>query len=96
MISFLFTIDVNPGITSSFATAAYRLHTLIQGTINLQNAENKVFDKVQLRTQFNNPQILYKNGALDLLIGGLTGQPAQHGIKYLNIKTYLMLTNVIL
>ncbi len=96
MISFFFIIDINAGITSSFATAAYRLHTLIQGTINLQNAENKVFDKVKLRTQFNNPQILYKNGALDLLIGGLTGQPVQHGIKYFNIKPYLMLTNGIL
>ena len=72
--------DVNAGITSSFATAAYRLHTLIEGNINLLNEKNRIIDTVELKTQFNNPKILYRRGAIDHMINGLTGQPVQHGI----------------
>ncbi|XP_054159947.1 chorion peroxidase-like [Oppia nitens] len=74
--------DINAGITSSFATAAFRLHTLIEGNIRLINDNNRQVDRVDLRTQFNNPQILYKQRALDLMINGLTGQPIQHGDNF--------------
>ena len=72
--------DINVGITSSFATAAFRLHTLIEGNIKLLNENNRVVERLELKNQFNNPQILYKQKALDLMVNGLTGQPIQHGL----------------
>lgn len=76
-----YSVETNPGITSAFATAAFRLHTLIEGNIKLLNRNNRVVDSVELKTQFNNPQILYKQRAIDLMINGLTGQPIQHGLS---------------
>ena len=82
--------EVNPGITSSFSTAAFRLHTLIEGNIQLLNQNNRVVETLELKTQFNNPQILFKQKAIDFMINGLTGQPIQHGnfILFLSINNY--------
>jgi len=80
--------DINVGISSAFATAAYRLHTLVQGSFNLMSQNNKVVQSVQLRTQFNNPSIIYGTNVLELMIGGLTGKPSQKGIEELVLKIF--------
>ncbi|KAJ6220032.1 hypothetical protein RDWZM_005844 [Blomia tropicalis] len=84
-----FSLQLSPGfsdtydpiidstILNEFSTAAYRLHSLIQGTLNLNSAENRVLGTVKLRDQFNNPQLMYHPSGMELRIAGLTGQPIQ-------------------
>jgi len=73
--------NTDASILSGFATAAYRFHSLIPGVLDLQTPDNRVLDRVQLRDQFFDPQILYKRGGFEMLISGLTGQPMQRGIN---------------
>ncbi|KAI2808591.1 hypothetical protein BLOT_006536 [Blomia tropicalis] len=75
-----FSLQLSPGfsdtydpiidstILNEFSTAAYRLHSLIQGTLNLNSAENRVLGTVKLRDQFNNPQLMYHPSGMELRI----------------------------
>lgn len=47
--------NVDVSILNEFATAAYRLHSLVAGTLNLRNSRNRLVGRVPLRDQFNNP-----------------------------------------
>ncbi|CAG2107774.1 unnamed protein product, partial [Medioppia subpectinata] len=73
---------LNPNIINSFATAAYRFHTLIQGFIELMDSKGRVTEKLQLRNLFNNPQSLYRNGAFDEYLNGYAGEPTQTFDKF--------------
>ena len=77
-----YSTEINPGIISSFATAAYRLHTLVPGVIELGTANNQVLDRIELKDQFNSPQVMFRQNVADLLVNGLTGQPVQNGNYY--------------
>lgn len=68
---------IDSTIMNEFATAAYRLHSLIQGTLNLNTPDNRVAAQTLLRDNFNNPQLLYTEGAMEMRIAGLTGQAIQ-------------------
>ncbi|XP_017487596.1 PREDICTED: chorion peroxidase-like [Rhagoletis zephyria] len=68
-------IDVT--VLNEFSTAAYRLHSLVQGMLHLNSADNQVLARVPLHEQFNNPRILYHQGGYEMRIAGLTGQPIQ-------------------
>lgn len=69
--------NINAAIVSSFATAAYRFHSLIQSVIELKNEKDQVIDTFDLSVTFNNPALLYRRGAYDLLINGITSQASQ-------------------
>ena len=77
-----YSSDVNAGISNEFATAAYRLHSLVEGKLKLLNDRNKLIRSLELRTQFFNPEILYEKRSLESMINGLTGQPTQQGIHF--------------
>ncbi|KAK4324937.1 hypothetical protein Pmani_004472 [Petrolisthes manimaculis] len=70
--------SVNPTVTNEFATSAFRFgHTLVQGMIDLVGKKGQGTDRLQLRTQFNNPRLIYTPGRLDQFLRGLATQPAQ-------------------
>ncbi|XP_025017550.1 chorion peroxidase isoform X2 [Tetranychus urticae] len=75
--SFDYDPHLNGGILNSFATAAYRFHTLIQGVFKLMNNHGKITNKLLLRNLFNNPESIYQKGAFDEYLNCLTGQPTQ-------------------
>ena len=74
--------QIDPTILSSFSTAAFRFHTLIQGSIEFRDNNNHIFHKVDLSETFNNPSLLYERGAVDGIINGLSGQPVQNADKF--------------
>ncbi|XP_054156555.1 peroxidase-like isoform X2 [Oppia nitens] len=84
--SYGYTFDydpkLNPNIINSFATAAYRFHTLIQGFIELMNSKGQVTERLQLRNVFNNPKSLYREGAYDEYLLGYTAEPTQTFDKF--------------
>lgn len=84
-------IDVS--ILNEFSTAAYRLHSLIQGTLNMNTPDNRVLGTISLRDTFNNPKVLYDAGGFEMRIAGLTGQ-AINGCKLFYIRIKLK-TNLI-
>jgi peroxidase len=85
-LSYGFTHDydpsINPSIINSFATAAYRFHTLIQGIFDLMNNEGRITHKLQLRNLFNNPTSIYRRGAFDEFLNGFTAEPTQTFDKF--------------
>ncbi|KAF7492476.1 Peroxidase, partial [Sarcoptes scabiei] len=66
---------VDTSILNEFTTAAYRLHSLIQGTLFLMSPDNKALGHLLLRDGFSNPAVLYQHGVYEMRIAGLTGQP---------------------
>ncbi|KAI1290128.1 Peroxidase [Halotydeus destructor] len=69
--------SVNPSIINSFATAAYRFHSLIQGLLKLMTNQGQVKRILMLRNLFNNPSTVYEPGNVDGYLNALTGQPTQ-------------------
>lgn len=70
------TVDAT--ILNEFSTAAYRLHSLIHGTLNFNSPDNQVMGQVQLRDVFSNPSILYQDNVLEMRVAGLAGQAMQN------------------
>lgn len=68
--------NTDPSIVSGFATAAYRLHTLVPGLFELRNEDNQVIDRQRLSNLFFNPEILYDPQGISLMVNGLIGQPS--------------------
>ena len=72
---------LDPSITNSFATAAYRFgHSMIQGLIKMLSTSNYAQEKeFQLRDHyFNMENYLYNQGeGMEQLLAGLINQPAQ-------------------
>ena len=69
--------NLNPNIINAFATAAYRLHTMIQGILNLRNRNNEVFTSLVLRNLFNNALTIYRPGHYDGYLRSLINDPIQ-------------------
>ncbi|KAF7496118.1 Chorion peroxidase [Sarcoptes scabiei] len=67
----------NPNILNEFATAAYRLHSLVQGTFRALNDNGQPTQTIQLHQIFNNPLALYSPNAFENLLNGFTTDPAQ-------------------
>lgn len=69
--------ELNPNIINAFATAAYRLHTMIQGVLNLRDRDGGIMDNLILRNLFNNPITMYKPGNYDGYLRSLINDPTQ-------------------
>ncbi|XP_050543951.1 peroxidase-like [Daktulosphaira vitifoliae] len=70
--------ELNAGITNSFAGAAYRFgHTLIQGNIHGYGKFGNIRENLVLSKQHFAPFSIYKDGALDDFIRGLSFQSSQ-------------------
>ncbi|KAH9415049.1 hypothetical protein DERP_013519 [Dermatophagoides pteronyssinus] len=65
---------VDATILNEFSTAAYRLHSLVNGILNLNSPENEIIAQISLRDVFANPSLLYQPGVYDMRIAGLIGQ----------------------
>lgn len=65
--------NLDSGILSAFATAAYRMHTLIPKSIDFVGDQGKL-GQVDLSETFNNPSILYERGAFTHLLNGLSSE----------------------
>ncbi|OTF80786.1 hypothetical protein BLA29_003300, partial [Euroglyphus maynei] len=65
---------VDATILNEFSTAAYRLHSLVNGILNLNTPDNQIIAQISLRDVFANPSLLYQAGVYDMRIAGLTGQ----------------------
>lgn len=74
--------NLNPSIINGFATAAYRLHTMIQGILNLRNDRDEVFTSLVLRNLFNNAQTMYRPGHYDGYLRSLINDPTQGFDQY--------------
>ena len=73
---------VNPNILNEFATAAYRFHSLIQGTFVMLDNDGKATHRFQLHTLFNNPKTMYMPNAFDQYLNGFSTEPAQSWDKF--------------
>ena len=51
---------INPTIFNSFATAGYRLHSTIQGSLQLRDNLDQITGEIPLSSTFGNPTILTK------------------------------------
>lgn len=63
--------NINAGIVSAFATAAYRMHTLIPRSLDFVSDQGKV-GHIDLSETFNNPSVLYERGAFTHLLNGMS------------------------
>ncbi|CAI6345034.1 unnamed protein product [Macrosiphum euphorbiae] len=71
--------ELNAGITNAFAAAAYRFgHTLIQGNIHGYGKFGNIRENLVLSKQHFAPFNLYKEGALDDFIRGISFQSSQN------------------
>lgn len=68
---------IDPSVINEFAGAAYRLHSLVQGSFKLQTEDGQVIQEFKLRNIFNNPASLYREGNYDGCIHALLNQPSQ-------------------
>lgn len=70
--------DVNPGITTEFSTAVFRLgHTLLSSNLQLVAEDGSVATPLALRNAFFRPTLLSEEGMIDNLMRGAAGQAAQ-------------------
>lgn len=65
---------IDTTILNEFGTAAYRLHTIVQGTLNMYSKNKEVVGQFSIKDWFSNPDMLYEPGAFDMRITGMTGQ----------------------
>lgn len=66
----------DPSISAIFATSAFRLHTLVPGSLQKRNEKYKFAGKLLLRDVFHQPLKLLENSTNDDLIRGMAWQPA--------------------
>lgn len=66
---------VDATILNEFATAAYRLHSLVQGVLHFMSPDGRRnLGQTTLRKYFGNPEMLYEQGIMEMRLGGLTAQ----------------------
>ncbi|CAG2060863.1 unnamed protein product [Timema podura] len=74
----LYDDTLNAGITNVFSTAAFRFgHTLVQGHIKAFSRFGSVRDSVMMHKSHFSPFALYKEGAFDDYLRGLSTQTCQ-------------------
>ena len=66
--------SVDAQIISSFATAAYRMHTMIPKTIDFADQSGSTVGSIDLSETYNNPSVLYESRSFERLTNGLTSQ----------------------
>lgn len=69
--------ETDPSIINEFAGAAYRLHSLVQGSFNFQTEDGQLIQQFKLRHIFNNPASLYREGNYDGCIHSMINEPSQ-------------------
>lgn len=69
--------ETEPSILNEFAGAAFRLHSLVQGSFNFQTEDGQLIQQFKLRTIFNNPASLYREGNYDGCIHSMINEPSQ-------------------
>lgn len=69
--------EVNPAILNEFASSAFRWHTIVNGFYQTLASEGEKKDRFQMRRIFNNPALLYRDGAIDEATYGLVSQHAE-------------------
>jgi len=69
--------ETDPSIINEFAGAAYRLHSLVQGSFNFQTEDGQLIQQFKLRHIFNNPASLYRQGNYDGCIHSMINEPSQ-------------------
>lgn len=69
--------ETEPSILNEFAGAAYRLHSLVQGSFNFQTEDGQLIQQFKLRNIFNNPASLYREGNYDGCIHSMINEPSQ-------------------
>lgn len=76
---FVYTYDdtVNAQIISSFATAAYRLHTLIPSVIKFTDAQGNGKGKLDLSETYFNPSVLYERRAFEGIVNGMSDDSSE-------------------
>ncbi|KAI1286963.1 Chorion peroxidase [Halotydeus destructor] len=72
----------DPSIGNAFASAAYRFHSMIQGTCHMYNGKNQVSESRSLSSLLNNPEKLFEKGGLDQLVRNMVQQPMQNQDRY--------------
>lgn len=79
--------QLNPGITNAFATAAFRFgHTLIQSHLQGFGRFGNVRENLVLHEQHFSPFVLYKEGAFDDFIRGLSTQTSQQFDRFFSTE----------
>ena len=74
--------NVDATILNEFATAGYRLHSLVAGSIQMIDHKNRNLQgRIRLRDQFNNPEMLYHVDGYEMRLESMTSQAIQ-GCKY--------------
>ena len=68
---------VNAQIISSFATAAYRLHTLIPSIIKFTDSQGSGKGKLDLSETYFNPSVLYERRAFETIVYGMSDDSSQ-------------------
>lgn len=76
--------NTNAQIISAFATAAYRLHTLIPGKIQFMASDGSRSSMLDLSETFNNPSVMYEKAAFENLVMGMTELPSQSADNFFN------------
>ncbi|KAI2802942.1 hypothetical protein BLOT_007065 [Blomia tropicalis] len=69
--------QINPSIINEFAAAAFRWHSLVQGNYQLMDENGRVKQEFRMRNVFNNPALLYRDGAIDEATYGLLTNRAE-------------------
>jgi peroxidase len=69
--------ETDPSIINEFAGAAHRLHSLVQSAFNFQTQDGQLIQQFKLRTIFNNPASLYREGNFDACIHSMVNEPSQ-------------------
>jgi len=67
---------VDPSVSMIFSTAAFRLHTLVPGSLQLRTQNYRFAGEFRLRDSFHQPLKLLANNTFDDLIRGMALQPA--------------------
>lgn len=75
--SFTYDPKTNPNILNEFATAAYRFHSLVQGTFRALDNNGRPTRVIKLSEIFNNPIYFYGRNSFEQLLNGFTTDPVQ-------------------
>lgn len=68
---------INPNVLNEFAGAAYRFHSLVQGTFRALNQNGQPTQVIRLHEVFNNPLTLYNPNAFEQFLNGFVTDPGQ-------------------
>jgi len=68
---------INPMLFNAFASSSFRLHSSIQGSLQVRNNQDDLIGEVPLSATFNNPTLLAQPRMFDGLLMGMTSQPMQ-------------------